>query len=162
MITIIAKSFGEMTPSSKPMLSTISSISPRVFIKMPSDAERFQSRPVHRAATNEPPNFAERGHQDDHRREDPGFGAGDEADLRSHAGVREERRQQQDLHDVFQLVAEVERDVAVVRNDRAQEKRTEDRVDADPLRRERREQQRHEHPHRHPPRRLLLCADGPR
>ena len=37
--TIIANSVGEMTPKSSPILSTINSISPRVFIKIPRDAD---------------------------------------------------------------------------------------------------------------------------
>ena len=39
MITIIANRVGEMMPRSSPMLSTISSIKPRVFIRTPSAAE---------------------------------------------------------------------------------------------------------------------------
>ena len=37
--TIIANNVGEITPRSRPMFKTISSISPRVFIRMPSEAD---------------------------------------------------------------------------------------------------------------------------
>ena len=48
--TIIAKSVGEITPRSRPMLSTISSITPRVFISAPKAAALRQPNPVSRAA----------------------------------------------------------------------------------------------------------------
>ena len=159
MMTIIANSVGEMTPSSRPMLSTISSISPRVFIRTPSAADVRQSRPVNRAAATRAAELAERGDENDHRRKAPRLPTGNEADLGPHARVREERRQQQDLDDVFELMLEVERHIGVVRNDRPQQERAENRVDADPLGRHRRKQQRHQHPHRHPAlrRTLALC-----
>mgnify|MGYP003337651948 CR=1 FL=1 len=55
--TIIANRVGEITPRSRPMFRTISSISPRVFIRTPSDDEVRQSNPVARAAATVPPNF---------------------------------------------------------------------------------------------------------
>lgn len=55
--TIMAKSVGEMTLRSSPMLRTMSSISPRVFISVPRAAALRQPRPVSRAATKVPPNF---------------------------------------------------------------------------------------------------------
>ena len=55
--TIMANKVGEITPRSRPMFKTISSISPRVFIRMPSEAEVRESSPVNFAATNVPPNF---------------------------------------------------------------------------------------------------------
>ena len=42
MITIIVNRVGEMTPRSSPMLRTISSIRPRVFISTPSAADSRQ------------------------------------------------------------------------------------------------------------------------
>ena len=43
MITSIANSVGEIAPTSSARLSTISSVSPRVFISVPITAEAFQS-----------------------------------------------------------------------------------------------------------------------
>ena len=57
IITIIEKTVGEMTPRSKPMLSTTSSIRPRVFIRMPSALASRQLSPVRRAAIALPPNL---------------------------------------------------------------------------------------------------------
>ena len=48
--TSIANSAGEMTPTSSARLSTISSVSPRVFISVPITAEARQSKPATRAA----------------------------------------------------------------------------------------------------------------
>ena len=60
MITSIANSVGEITFSSSPMLSTISSIRPRVFISTPSADASRQLRPVSRAAIALPPNLPSR------------------------------------------------------------------------------------------------------
>ena len=57
MITIIVKIFGEITPKSSPMLSTISSINPRVFISTPSAAESRVLIPVSLATKKLPPNL---------------------------------------------------------------------------------------------------------
>ena len=57
MITIIAKTASVMTPSSRPMLRMTSSISPRVFMRMPMAADSRQSSPHARAASIDPPNF---------------------------------------------------------------------------------------------------------
>jgi hypothetical protein len=57
MMTIIAKRVGEITPRSSPMLRTMSSISPRVFIKMPIAAASRHRRPVSLPATKLPPNL---------------------------------------------------------------------------------------------------------
>jgi hypothetical protein len=57
MITIIVNRRGEITPRSRPMLSTISSISPRVFINTPSAVASRHPIPIHRAATALPPSF---------------------------------------------------------------------------------------------------------
>ena len=57
MITSMAKSWEEITPRSSPRFRTINSISPRVFIRIPSDAASRQFIPVSRAATADPPNF---------------------------------------------------------------------------------------------------------
>jgi hypothetical protein len=48
--TSMAKRVGEMTPGSRPTLRTISSIRPRVFMRMPIAVESRRSRPVQRAA----------------------------------------------------------------------------------------------------------------
>jgi hypothetical protein len=45
IITSIAKKVGEITPRSNPMLSTINSTSPRVFISVPSVRDSFNERP---------------------------------------------------------------------------------------------------------------------
>ena len=42
--TSIVKSWCEMTPRSRPMLSTISSVRPRVFISVPIAAESRQEK----------------------------------------------------------------------------------------------------------------------
>ncbi len=55
--TSMVKTCWEMTPRSYPMLSTMSSIRPRVFIKMPTALASRHLRPVRRAATELPPNF---------------------------------------------------------------------------------------------------------
>jgi len=57
MITSAANSAGEMTPFSSARLSTISSVSPRVFISAPRTADSFQPDPVTRAASTVPPNL---------------------------------------------------------------------------------------------------------
>ena len=57
MQTIIEKIRGERMPKSYPMLSTISSIKPRVFINAPSENESRQFIPVQRAANMLPPSF---------------------------------------------------------------------------------------------------------
>ena len=57
MITSAANSASLMTPFSSARLSTISSVSPRVFISVPSTAESRQPRPVTRAASSVPPNL---------------------------------------------------------------------------------------------------------
>ena len=67
MMTIIANSVGEMTPSSRPMLSTISSIRPRVFIRMP----RRPSPPIEAreaGGDERAAEFAERGDENDQPR----------------------------------------------------------------------------------------------
>jgi hypothetical protein len=53
----IANNVGDRMCISRPMLSTINSIKPRVFIKIPNIAASFQSEPVNRAATKPPPNL---------------------------------------------------------------------------------------------------------
>ena len=55
--TSIVNSVGEMTPSSRPMLRTMSSMSPLVFIRAPSDKLSFHDCPTIRAAKAVPPNF---------------------------------------------------------------------------------------------------------
>jgi len=55
--TIIENNAGERMPRSYPTLSTINSISPRVFIRMPSARESRHVMPVHRAASNPPPSL---------------------------------------------------------------------------------------------------------
>ncbi len=45
MTTSIVKSVGEMRPRSSPMLSTISSVRPRVFMSAPTAAESRQLKP---------------------------------------------------------------------------------------------------------------------
>ena len=57
MITIIANWVGEMTCRSKPMLSTTNSMRPRVFMRIRTAAESRHARPLHRAATEVPPNL---------------------------------------------------------------------------------------------------------
>jgi len=57
IITIIEKMVGEMTPRSRPMLSTTSSIRPRVFMSTPSALDSRKLRPESRAASVTPPNL---------------------------------------------------------------------------------------------------------
>ena len=57
MRTIIENNAGEMTPSSSPMLSTMSSMSPRAFMRAPSAAAGRAATPVARAAAYTPPSF---------------------------------------------------------------------------------------------------------
>ena len=52
--TSIVKRLVEMRPSSRPMLSTISSVRPRVFISAPSAVESRQLKPLNRAASIAP------------------------------------------------------------------------------------------------------------
>ena len=54
MITSIANSALEIAPASSARLSTISSVSPRVFISVPITADAFQSYPATRAAIAAP------------------------------------------------------------------------------------------------------------
>src|SRR5687768_752263 len=55
--TIIANSVGDSTPISRPTFRITSSISPRVFIKAPSDRASRHDIPVAFAATADPKNF---------------------------------------------------------------------------------------------------------
>ena len=55
--TIIANSAGEITPMSRPTLSTTSSMSPRVFISVPIAQESRHDIPLVRAASAEPPSL---------------------------------------------------------------------------------------------------------
>src|SRR5439155_14181283 len=55
--TSMANSVGEINPRSRPMLSTISSISPRVFMSTPSAAAVRPSSPARRAEAQVPPNL---------------------------------------------------------------------------------------------------------
>ena len=55
--TSMVNSVGEMTPRSRPMLRTMSSIRPRAFIKTPMVADSRQLRPHSLAATRLPPNL---------------------------------------------------------------------------------------------------------
>ena len=57
MSTIIVNIFGEITPKSRPMLSTMSSIKPRVFMSMPTAAASRVLIPVKRATEKLPPNL---------------------------------------------------------------------------------------------------------
>ena len=54
MITSIANSVSEIAPFSSARLSTISSVSPRVFISVPMTVEARQSNPATRAAIMAP------------------------------------------------------------------------------------------------------------
>ncbi len=145
MITSIANSVGEMTFISSPMFNTINSIRPRVFISTPSAVESRQSEPVIRAATTLPPNLP----------------ADATATISAHiihcsypltspicvrkSRVREECRQQQHDHDVFEAVRHLARHPAVVRNHGAERERPEHRMDADQFGGRRRDQQRNEY-----------------
>jgi hypothetical protein len=55
--TIIVNTCGVITPRSRPRLSTISSISPRVFINNPSAEASRHDRPTQRPAATLPPNL---------------------------------------------------------------------------------------------------------
>ena len=137
--TIIANSVGEMIPRSRPMLSTISSISPRVFIRMPRlDASRHES-PMTRGGGKRAAEFSGRGHGDDRQTNEPLLAAADEPDLRAHAGEGKKGRQEQRGDEALDLLGELPRDRAVVRNDGAEQKRAEDCVHADRLGRQRRD-----------------------
>ncbi len=57
MRTNMVKSVGERTPSSSPTFSTINSIRPRVFIRMPRAAASHRFDPVREAAMKVPPNL---------------------------------------------------------------------------------------------------------
>ena len=126
------------------MLSTISSIRPRVFISMPSAAASRQPRPGQprgRAACRR--TCPTRGDEDDQRRRAatrrppqtrPICGA--------HAGEGEEGRQEQHDDEVLQALRVSSRaSAAVVRDDRAEQEGAEEGVDADALGRQRRQQQ---------------------
>ena len=58
----------------------------------------------------------------------------EQADLRPHAGEREERRQQQDRDEILHLFLERACQPAVVGNHRAQQEGAEDRMNADRIR----------------------------
>ena len=145
MMTSMVNRRGVMTPRSRPMLSTINSTSPRVFIRMPSAALSRQSRPMAFAASVVPPNFptvattmmTPHSTQSSH--------ALQEADLRSQTRKREERRQEHHAHDVGQALVSLGGDLAVMRNDRADQERAEDGVDADEFRGDGRQQHADEH-----------------
>ena len=57
MITSAANSASEMTPFSSARLSTMSSVSPRVFMSAPITADSRRPSPVTRAASIAPPNL---------------------------------------------------------------------------------------------------------
>ena len=96
MITSIANSASEITPFSSARLSTISSVSPRVFISVPITAEARQSKPVSRAAIVGAEELADDRDDDQHARViSHSIGPVEQADVRAQAGVGEEQRQQQ-------------------------------------------------------------------
>ena len=57
IITSMQKTLGGITPSSRPLLMTINSISARVFIMMPMMTDSRDEKPVNFAANAHPPNF---------------------------------------------------------------------------------------------------------
>src|SRR3954454_16276610 len=101
MITSIANSVGGMTPRSSPMLRMMSSVRPRVFIRIPTASDSRQCRPTALAAAVDPPHLRpaglppplpEDGHKQDKAEEQPEFRfAAEEADLRPKAGIGEEQ-----------------------------------------------------------------------
>ncbi len=131
MITSIANSVGEITFISRPILSTISSIRPRVFIRTPSADESRQLSPGESRRDRAAAELAERRDDHDQRAHHPLLASVDQPDLRAQAGVREEGRQQQHDHDVFEAIGQLARHPAVVRNHRAERERAEHGVDAD-------------------------------
>ncbi len=132
--TIMANSGGEITPMSRPMLSTINSIRPRVFISTPS---RRGGPPVETgpaARHDRPPRTCRAPPRDDDAADDPVHRRREQADLRPHPGVGKEQRQEQDRHHVFQTVPERRATSAVMRDDRTEKERAENGVDPDRLR----------------------------
>ena len=146
MITIIVKSAGLITPRSRPTFSTTSSIRPRVFIRIPSCAAKRPGIPIRRAARNVPPNLPADRQRDDEQTDAPVLPRRDEPDLGAQPGEREEGRQEEDGDDRRALDAQLVRDRAVGRQDRAEQERAEDRVDADLLGDQGRDQQARERP----------------
>src|SRR6202035_509387 len=163
MRTSMAKVVGDSTRRSSPMLSTISSIRPRVFMRTPRADDSRQGRPVRRGGGSRAPDLpagvhenaeggrlapgqagqagggqraaelAGAGDSHDGAADQPLASALDEADLGPHAGEGEEDGGQKDDQHALEPVGELAADEAGVGDDDAQEEGAEDGVDADEL-----------------------------
>ena len=105
MITSDANSAFEITPFSSARLSTISSVSPRVFISVPMTADARQSKPVSRAAIIAPTSLPTIATAISTSGDEPQLGPVEQADIRAQAGVGEEHRQEQRDHEVLDAAA---------------------------------------------------------
>ena len=126
------------------MLSTISSIRPRVFIRTPSAAASRQPSPVSRAATTLPPNLPARRDEDDQRRTAARLSPPLTRPIcvRMPVNAKKAGRKQHDARGPRASSVELAGERRVVRDDRAEQERAEDGVDADGLGGQRRQQQR--------------------
>jgi hypothetical protein len=86
------------------------------------------------------PQFSDCGDKHDQAAHHPLIRTVEQADLGARSRQCEKRWQQQDPHDVFQLLGENMGDFAVVRNDRSEQKRSKYRMNPDAVRCQRRDQ----------------------
>ena len=111
MSTSIVKSAGEITPSSRPMFSTISSVRPRVFISAPRPTTPASVAGDARATAIAASHLPAIATATDHARVRPRAPGGRAGRLGLQAGDDEEERQQHDGDEVLEpprdVVAEV-------------------------------------------------------
>ena len=122
------------------MLSTISSVRPRVFISVPIAAESRQEKRPYRAASIAPRNLPTIATRDQQQRQVPEDRPVERVHLRLETGDHEVQRQQHEHDEVLEARADVGREAGPPRHDQPDQERAEDRGDPDRLRRERREQ----------------------
>ena len=115
-----------------------------MFISAPRAAASRQPEPGQPGRGEGAAELADRGHEDDQAAQQPRPDTRHQADPRAHAGEGEEGGQQQHRHDLLHLAGKVAGEGAVVRHDGPEQKRSEDRVDADQLGGQSRRQEHHE------------------
>ena len=100
--TSIVKSCVEITPRSSPMFSTISSVSPRVFISAPIAAESRKREAAVARRDHRADELADDRDRDQEQRQQPELGAVQRVHLGLEAGDDEEERQQDEDDEVLE------------------------------------------------------------
>ena len=136
MTISIVKISKPITPASRPIFMTMSSISPRAFISEPIANASPQPSPAMRAPPPEPstlPTIAAARISEQRRQ----ARAGERVGRRAEAGEREEHRHQHDDGDVLDALDQRLEQAVVARQARAEQERAEHRMQAEPLGRRR-------------------------